>query len=79
MATKSISISEEAYERLKRLKSSKKDSFSDVIVKYYPKKLTLGELLSRIEPNPELADDIEEASREMRKSKMRGADFNDSA
>jgi predicted CopG family antitoxin len=36
MATRTISISEEAYMKLKSLKSSEKESFSDVIVKYYP-------------------------------------------
>jgi predicted CopG family antitoxin len=32
MATKTISITEEAYERLKALKKNEKMSFSDVIV-----------------------------------------------
>jgi predicted CopG family antitoxin len=32
MATKTISITEEAYERLKALKKNEKTSFSDVIV-----------------------------------------------
>jgi len=58
MATKTISISEEAYERLKSLKTGK-ESFSDVILKYYPKRRNIKEILAALEPNPELADAIE--------------------
>lgn len=75
MATKTISITEEAYDKLKSLKASDKDSFSDVIIKYYPKKRKLSEILTEMEPNPELADAIEKASKEMRGAKMREVDF----
>jgi len=34
MATKTLSISESAYNRLTALKTSKKESFSDVILKW---------------------------------------------
>ena len=69
MATKTISITEEAYERLKNLKKNDKASFSDVILEHYPKKKKLSDVLKGIGANPELADSIEKVSREMRKSK----------
>jgi predicted CopG family antitoxin len=75
MATKTISISEEAYDKLLSLKVSGKDSFSDVIVKYYPKRKKLSEVLAEIGTNFELADAIERSSKEMRKAKMREVDF----
>ena len=75
MPTRTISISDEAYEKLKSLKTSEKDSFSDVIIKYYPKKRKLSEVLAEIGSNPELADAIEKASRDMRTAKMREVDF----
>lgn len=76
MPTRTISISEEAYEKLKSLKTSEKDSFSDVILKFYPKKRKLSDVLAEIGSNPELADAIERASRDMRKAKMREVDLN---
>jgi predicted CopG family antitoxin len=79
MPTRTISISEEAYEKLKSLKTSEKDSFSDVILKFYPKKRKLSDVLAEIGSNPELADAIERASRDMRKAKMREVDLNASA
>ena len=79
MATKTISITEEAYDKLKSLKASEKDSFSEVIIKYYPKKRKLSEILAEMEPNPELADAIEKASKEMRGEKMRVVDFDASS
>jgi predicted CopG family antitoxin len=75
MPARTISISEEAYEKLKSLKTSEKDSFSDVILKYYPRKRKLSEVLAEIGPNPELADAIEKASRDMRKAKVREVDL----
>ncbi len=75
MATKTISITEEAYERLRSLKKDEKTSFSDVIVKHYPGKRKLSEVLKEIGANPELADSIERASTEMRKAKLRNVRF----
>ena len=69
MPFRTITISEEAYERLNRLRSSEEKSFSDVILRYCPeKKKKLSEVIGEIGPNPELADSIEKASREMRKA-----------
>jgi predicted CopG family antitoxin len=78
MPTRTISISEEAYEKLKSLKTSEKDSFSDVILKYYPKKRKLSDVLAEIGSNPELADAIERASRDMRKVKIREINLEES-
>lgn len=50
-------------------------SFSEVILKYTPPKKKLSEILKEFEPNPALADSVEEASREMRKASMREVDF----
>ena len=46
-------------------------SFSEVILKFTPPKRTLTEVLREVDPNPDLADAIERASREMRKSRMK--------
>lgn len=75
MATKTISITEEAYERLKSLKTDDKTSFSDVIVKHYPKRKKLSEVLKEIGANTELADSIEAVSKEMRKARLRKVEF----
>ena len=48
MATRTISITEEAYERLKALKKDEKTSFSDVIVRYYPVRRKLADVLAEI-------------------------------
>lgn len=71
MATRTISITEEAYERLKNLKKNEKVSFSDVILEHYPKRRKLAEVLNEIGDSSELADSIEKASREMRKARFR--------
>ena len=75
MPTRTISITEEAYLKLKSLKGSEKDSFSDVIIKYYPARRRLSDILAEIGVNTELADSIEFASKEMRQAKMRDARF----
>jgi predicted CopG family antitoxin len=70
MSTKTITITEEAYERL-RSRKGENQSFSDVIIQHFPAKRKLSEILAEIGRDDELADRIEEASREMRQSRMR--------
>jgi predicted CopG family antitoxin len=75
MATKTISITEEAYERLRALKRDEKTSFSEVIVKYYPVKRKLSDVLAELGDCNSLADSVETISRGMRKSKLREVRF----
>ena len=75
MPTRTISITDEAYQKLKSLKGSKKESFSDVILKYYPARRKLSSILAEIGVNRDLADSIESASQEMRQAKIRGVDL----
>lgn len=75
MATKTISITEEAYDRLRALKKDEKMSFSDVIVAYYPVKRKLSDVLAEIGDCTELADSVEKVSLEMRKAKMHEVTF----
>lgn len=75
MSTKTISITEEAYERLKALKKDEKTSFSDVIIHYYPVRRKLSEVLAELGDCSDLADSIETVSREMRKSRMHKVRF----
>ncbi|MGB3944108.1 MAG: antitoxin VapB family protein [Methanothrix sp.] len=77
MATKTISITEEAYERLKDLKDSEKMSFSEVILSYYPRRRKLSETLAEI-TGPEaagLAEGVERASEELRSARMRAVEL----
>jgi predicted CopG family antitoxin len=71
MGGRRISITEEAYERLKSLSRNEKVSFSDVILGHFPKRRKLSEVLNKIGDCSELADSIEKASREMRKTRFR--------
>ncbi|HPS91268.1 MAG TPA: antitoxin VapB family protein [Methanothrix sp.] len=75
MPTRTISITEDAYLKLKSLKSSEKESFSDVILKYYPARKKLSAVLAEIGLNQDLADSIDKASIEMRQAKMRGVEL----
>jgi predicted CopG family antitoxin len=75
VSTKTISITDEAYERLKALKKNEKTSFSDVIVQYYPVKRKLADVLDEIGNCTDLADSVEKTSLAMRKSRMRPAKF----
>jgi predicted CopG family antitoxin len=75
MSTRTISITDEAYDRLKSLKKNEKMSFSDVIIEHYPKRKRLSEVLEEIGANPDLADSIERASKEMRSRSLRKVSF----
>jgi predicted CopG family antitoxin len=75
MATKTISITEEAYNKLKMLKNNETTSFSEVIVKYYPVRRKLSDVLAELGDSEDLADTIEKVSREMRKGRMREVTF----
>jgi len=76
MSTKTITITEEAYNRLKSRKSANQ-SFSEVIMQNFPSKPKLSQVLAEIGQDDALADRIEAASKEMRQSKMREVDFDD--
>jgi len=65
MGTRTISISDEAYERLSRLKGLSEMSLSEVILMFTPQKKKLSEIMREIGPDYELADAIEKASKEM--------------
>ncbi|MCK9405433.1 MAG: antitoxin VapB family protein [Methanothrix sp.] len=72
MSTKTITITEEAYERLKSRKG-KNQSFSEVIIHNLPAKRKLSEIMDEIGRDDDLADLVETASIEMRHSRMRDA------
>jgi predicted CopG family antitoxin len=65
MSSRCIRITDEAYSRLMALKSGD-ETFSDVILRFYPKRRKLSEILATIGADKDLADDIERASAEMR-------------
>jgi predicted CopG family antitoxin len=71
-AHKTITISVEAYDALKRAKEDY-ESFTDIILKLTRRreKPHLMDVLRTLGPQPELADNIEAAMRSMRKSRMR--------
>jgi len=50
---------------LKTLKSSEEEPFSDIILKDYPKKRKLSEIIAAIGPSGDLAYAIEQASQEI--------------
>lgn len=51
---KTISLSDEAYDRLKSWKVGKDDSFSKVVLKKVPKRGTAADMLQAVETLPEL-------------------------
>ncbi len=70
MPTRTISINEVAYKRLKALKRGN-ESFSEVILRHFPTQKKLSEVLNEIGTNPELAKSKREASDNMRHGRMR--------
>lgn len=75
MATKTITITLDAYNRLKQFKKDDRESFSDLIIRIIPEKRKLSEILSHYEPNDDLAMSIEKGSEETRSSTMREVSF----
>ncbi|VVB95616.1 Putative antitoxin [uncultured archaeon] len=73
MTTKTITITLDAYKRL-RAKKTSNESFTDIILKLTRRKNTLDYLRS-LKPSAELADNIEKAMRETRKAKLRKVGF----
>lgn len=54
---KTITLTEEAYERLRSWKDRRLDSFSKVVLAKVPKKGTLADLASELERLPELTEE----------------------
>lgn len=75
MTTKTITITLDAYNRLKQLKKDENEDFSDLIMRLPLKKRRLSEILIDYGANPELAQSVQEASDEMRSSRMREVHF----
>ncbi len=73
MATKTITITLDAYRRL-RAKKASNESFTDIILKLTRRKNTLDYIRS-LKPSSELADNIEKAMRGTRKAKLRKVDL----
>lgn len=69
MATKTITITLDAYKRLRSKKNSN-ESFTDIILKLTRKKDTLAYIRS-LKPSTELADNIEKVMHRTRKEKLR--------
>jgi predicted CopG family antitoxin len=76
MAHKTLTISEEAYNALSHLKNQN-ESFTDVILRLSKQREAgrLSDYIKTIAPDRELADNIEKASRRLRKAKLRNVDF----
>ena len=75
MVTKTITITLDAYNRLKQLKKDENENFSDVIMRLPLKKRKLSDILTDYGANSDLAESIQEASDEMRSSRMREVQF----
>lgn len=73
MATKTITITLDAYKKL-RAKKAPNESFTDIILKLTRKKNTLDYIRS-LKTSTELADNIEKSMQETRKAKLRKVDL----
>ncbi|MFQ6124656.1 MAG: antitoxin VapB family protein [Candidatus Heimdallarchaeota archaeon] len=74
MPMRTISINEVAYKRLKALKRGN-ESFSEVILRYFPAQKKLSEVLNEIRADPKLAKSIREAFDNMRHGRMRDVEL----
>lgn len=61
---KTITLSDQAYERLKAWKEESHESFSQIVLKKVPKRGTLGHLLENIQRLPPLSEAGAKAMRE---------------
>jgi len=79
MAHKTLTISEEAYDALNSLKNQN-ESFTELILRLSRQKRigSLSEFIKKIAPDQGLAENVELASRRLRKTKLRRASFSDS-
>ncbi|MFT5240175.1 MAG: putative CopG family antitoxin [Kiritimatiellia bacterium] len=68
---KTISLTDEAYKRLKEWKDESNDSFSKVVLKVVPEKGTLGQMLEDVKKLPTLSP---EQARVMEESARYGRD-----
>jgi len=75
MSTKTISITEEAYDCLRSLKSSDAESFSQIIIKFFPKRRTLSEIFADLDPDNEFADAVESIVQERRNDTRKNIRF----
>lgn len=76
MAHKTLTISEEAYNALSKLKNEN-ESFTDVILRLSKQREMgkLSDLIRKIAPDNELANNVGKASRRLRKAKLRKANL----
>ena len=76
MAHKTLTISEEAYNALSNLKSQN-ESFTEVILRLSKQREIgrLSDFVKKLAPDRELADNVEKASRRLRKAKLRKVGF----
>ena len=65
MSTKTVNLSEEAYERLKEWKKNENESFSQMIVRVLPKKRDVSKILEEYEASEEGLSD--EAAEQLKK------------
>ena len=65
MTTKTVNLSEEAYERLKEWKKNENESFSQMIVRVLPKKRDVSKILEEYEASEEGLSD--EAAEQLKK------------
>jgi len=72
---KNITVTDEAYERLKHLKDNASTGFSEVSVKYYPVRRKLSDVLEELGDCSDLAENVSRVSREMRKTKIQSITF----
>jgi predicted CopG family antitoxin len=72
---KTITITDEAYERLQHLKDNAFTGFSEARVKYYPVRRKLSDVLEELGDCSDLAECVSRVSDDMRKTKIQTITF----